>query len=149
VWSVLLALVVVAFAACGSDDSPAAGPISPSSQATAETGSPSADSDQRFPDVVEVEVTAAGDGAFEVAATLSSPYDTPERYADAWRVLDPEGNEIGLLEVTHDHAAEQPFTRALTLAIPDDVDEITVEGRDLANGYGGDTKSATIPHETS
>ena len=98
-----------------------------------------------FPDVVDVQVTAAGDGEFEVATTLSSPYDSPERYADAWRVLDPDGNELGKRELTHDHAEEQPFTRSETIAIPADVDQITVEGRDQVSGYGGKTATVDVP----
>lgn len=98
-----------------------------------------------FPEVVDVELTAVGDGRFEVAATVSSPYDSPERYADAWRVLDQHGNVLGVRELAHDHAGEQPFTRQVTIAIPDDVDEITVEGRDLRNGYGGDTVTVPVP----
>ncbi len=45
---------------------------------------------QEFPDVLAVAATAT-DGAWTVAATISSPYDTPERYADAFRVLAPDG----------------------------------------------------------
>ena len=48
-------------------------------------------------------------------------------------------------ELTHDHAAEQPFTRSLTdVVIPPDVTEVTVEGRDLVNGWGGGTSTVTI-----
>ncbi len=98
-----------------------------------------------FPDVIEVEITEAGDGEYDVATTLSSPYDSPERYADAWRVLDPDGNELGTRELTHDHAGEQPFTRSETISIPDGVDEVTVEGRDQVSGWGGDTKTVAVP----
>jgi hypothetical protein len=94
---------------------------------------------ERFPDVTGV-VAAFDDGSrtwtFEV--TMSSPYDTPERYADGWRVMGPDGTVYGAHTLTHDHANEQPFTRRQSgVVIPDDVTEVTVEGRDLANGYGG------------
>ncbi len=142
-----LALAVILLAGCGDDDASASEATATStSSSDSESGSSSADGGQQFPDVVEVEVTPAGEGEFQVAATVSSPYDSPERYADAWRVLDTEGNELGVRELAHDHASEQPFTREETVSIPDDVDEITVEGRDLANGYGGDTATATVPH---
>lgn len=139
---IVVAVALLAFAACGSDGS--------SEQATTPPGvegEASDDGTQRFPDVVEAEVTAAGEGQFSVAATVSSPYDSPDRYADAFRVLDPEGNELGVRELTHDHANEQPFTREVTVSIPGGVDEVTVEGRDQANGYGGDTATAMVPHE--
>lgn len=42
-------------------------------------------------------------------------------------------------------ADEQPFTRTDDLQIPASVDEITVEARDLANGYGGKTVTIPVP----
>lgn len=126
--SLLVVAVLLALASCAGDDD--------------ETG---ATSEELYPDVVDVEVTAEGDGEYTVAATLSSPYDSPERYADAWRVLDQDGNELGVRELAHDHAGEQPFTRQTTVAIPDGVDEITVEGRDQVSGYGGETVTVAVP----
>lgn len=106
------------------------------------TGS-TADAD--FPDVLEAGLTSAGD-EYSLRVTLSSEYDTPERYADGWRVLDPDGNVLGSWELAHDHAAEQPFTRTQTgLQIPDGVAEVTIEGRDLRNGYGGRTVTVPVP----
>jgi len=100
----------------------------------------------RFPDVLAVELRPQGDRVYDVAVTLSSPYDTPERYADGWRVLDPEGNVLGSHTLLHDHAAEQPFTRTQRgLHIPAGIDEVTVEGRDQANGFGGSTLTAEVP----
>jgi len=100
----------------------------------------------RFPDILAVELRPQGDRVYDVAVTLSSPYDTPERYADGWRVLDPEGNVLGAHTLLHDHAAEQPFTRTQSgLHIPAGIDEITVEGRDQANGFGGLTLTTDVP----
>ena len=130
----IAALVIAgsALLACGSnDDGSSPGPA------------------ELFPDVVDVEITAEGDGSYTIAATLSSPYDSPERYADAWRVLDENGNELGVRELTHDHADEQPFTRRTTVSIPDDVDEVTVEGRDQVSGYGGETVTVAVPRGES
>lgn len=64
-------------------------------------------SEQRYPDVLEAELEPA-DGLWRVSATISSPYDTPERFADAFRVLTPDGEELGVRELLHDHAEEQP-----------------------------------------
>lgn len=103
------------------------------------------DSEQRYPDVLDAELEADGD-RWRLSATLSSPYDTPERYADAFRALSPDGEQLGVRELLHDHANEQPFTRSLDgLEIPDDVDEIIVEGRDLEHGWGGDTVTVAVP----
>ena len=77
---------------------------------------------------------------------MCSAYDTPERYADAWRVKGPDGAVLGVRELLHDHAGEQPFTRSLDgIEIPDGVQTVVVEGRDLANGWGGGTVEVPVP----
>ncbi len=96
--------------------------------------------EELFPDVVGATASQDGDGSWTFSATLSSPYDTPERYADAWRVLGPDGEVYGIRELTHDHASEQPFTRQQSgIIIPDGVTTVTVEGRDQVSGWGGAT----------
>lgn len=102
---------------------------------------PSAGDDaELFPDVLDATASLDGDGSWTVSATLSSPYDTPERYADAWRVVGADGTVYGIRELAHDHAAEQPFTRSQSgIEIPDDVDTVTIEGRDQVSGWGGAT----------
>jgi hypothetical protein len=107
---------------------------------------PEAAAEQLFPEVIGVQLVPSGDRIYDVVVSISSPYDTPERYADGWRVLDPEGNVLGTHTLLHDHASEQPFTRTQPgLEIPEGVTEITVEGRDLVNGYGGGTLSIDVP----
>ena len=150
---VVLALVV---AACGGDDDDPVAADSPTATAapapTVEpeltatpvpepaADSPADDVEELFPDVLAAEATLDGDGTWTFRTTLSSPYDTPQRYADAWRVLDPDGNELGVRILTHDHANEQPFTRSLSnVEIPDDVTTVTIEGRDQVSGWGGAT----------
>ncbi len=108
--------------------------------------SPEAIVDDRFPDVIAVQLRPAGERVYEVAVTLSSPYDTPERYADGWRVLDPAGNVLGTHTLLHDHANEQPFTRTQRgLVIPEGITEVTVEGRDQDYGFGGGTITVDVP----
>ncbi len=94
---------------------------------------------QRWPDVIDA--TARFDGAaWTISATLSSPYDTPERYADSWRVIGPDGTVYGERFLLHDHQNEQPFTRSQSgIEIPDGVEVVTIEGRDQVYGWGGDT----------
>ncbi len=124
---------------CGSGEPAPAGASSAASAPAAAT------SDADFPDVVAVRVTGEGDGAFTFEVTMSSPYDTPERYADGWRVLDGD-RVLAEKELAHDHASEQPFTRTQTgVEIPEDVTEVRVEGRDLVNGYGGGTVTVEVP----
>ena len=101
---------------------------------------------QKYPDIREAELESSGGDTWTLSVTVSSPYDSPERYADGWRVLDQDGNVLGKHELMHDHAGEQPFTRSQSgLEISQDVQEITVEGRDLKNGYGGETVTIPVP----
>ena len=93
--------------------------------------------EQLFPDVIDATAEQTNLG-WTFAATVSSPYDSADRYADAWRIVGPDGTVYGTRELAHDHAAEQPFTRIIQgVEIPDDVDVITIEARDQANGWGG------------
>ncbi len=105
--------------------------------------------DGEFPEILEVEATYDPAGtSWTFAVTVSSPYDTPQRYADGWRVVGADDTLYGVHTLTHDHAGEQPFTRRQSgVEIPDDVAEVTIEGRDLVNGFGGTT--LTIDLETA
>jgi hypothetical protein len=127
--------------ACGGDDASRSTTNSAVSESSAATAVPSAenDSEQRYPDVIDATAERAGD-RWSFSATISSPYDTAERYADAWRVVAPDGTVLGIRELAHDHAAEQPFTRSLaSVAVPATVRIVTIEARDLVHGWGGAT----------
>ena len=164
--AVLLLALVLGGAACGDGDggdgdvglddgdidattAPASeATTAPASEATTDaTSEPTTDAraddngpEELFPDVVGATAERAGDGSWTFSATLSSPYDTPERYADAWRVLGPDGEVYGIRELTHDHANEQPFTRSQSgIVIPEGVTTVTVQGRDQVSGWGGAT----------
>lgn len=142
--AVTVALAVIV-AGCGGADDAAPATTAPTPTSAATPTPDEASGTQRHPDVVDATLERSGD-RWRVAATLSSPYDSPDRYADAFRVLGPDGTVLGVRELLHDHANEQPFTRSLDdVQIPDDVDRVTVEGRDLANGWGGDTVTVTVP----
>lgn len=95
---------------------------------------------ERYPDVLAARAERAADGTWTFAVTLSSPSDSPERYADAWRVLGPDGTQLGYRFLTHDHAHEQPFTRSQSgIVIPPEVAVVTIQGRDQVSGWGGAT----------
>jgi hypothetical protein len=146
-WSLV---AVTLFAGCGNDGgsvstTAASTPSSATTASTSNGADGAADSDDRFPEIVGVEPTRADDGTWTFDVTVSSTYDTPERYADGWRVIGPDGTVHGEHTLTHDHANEQPFTRRQTgVAIPDDVTEVTIEGRDSVNGFGGPSVTITL-----
>lgn len=147
--SIAVALLLgTGLASCGGDDDAASSstvPVGTTIEPTADQRPAGSDdvgtSEDRFPDVVDAEASFDdADGTWSFAVTISSPYDTPERYADGWRVIGPDGTVYGTHMLMHDHAAEQPFTRTQRgVAIPEDVGEVTIEGRDQANGFGGGT----------
>lgn len=138
-----LAFTVIALMAAGcATDSESDGPTLPAESVPPE---PDAASLQEFPDVIGVEAVRDGD-AWTFSVTISSPYDSPARYADAWRITGPSGAVYGERILGHDHASEQPFTRSQSgIMIPADVAVVTVQGRDLENGWGGGTLDYTLP----
>ncbi len=100
----------------------------------------------KFPELLSAEATQAGDGTYDIAVTISSPYDSPARYANGWRVIRGDGEVIAEHELLHDHASEQPFTRVQTgVEIDESVGVVQIEGRDLANGYGGTRLQLRLP----
>lgn len=141
--ALVLALVLVLGAACGGAQETGGGGSGGNGSGE---DTQAASGGQMYPDIREAELESEGGGSYTLSVTVSSPYDSPERYADGWRVLTPGGEVLGKRELTHEHSATQPFTRTQSgLQIPEDVNRITVEGRDLENGYGGET--VTIPVE--
>jgi len=102
--------------------------------------------DELFPNVIAAELVPSGDRTFNVSATIDSAYDTPERYADAWRILTTDGVVLGVRELGHDHQNEQPFTRSLSnVSIPAEITSVIIEGRDQISGWGGDTVTVDVP----
>lgn len=101
---------------------------------------------QKYPDVLAAEVRAAGAGTYDFDVTVSSTYDTPQRYADAFRVVGPDGAVFGERILWHDHAAEQPFTRDLPgVKIPAGVKRVVVQARDQRHGWGGMVVEVALP----
>ncbi|QSA98753.1 hypothetical protein [Methylococcus sp. EFPC2] len=106
----------------------------------------SAEDLQKHPDVLSVEVRANGANRFDFDVTISSPYDTPQRYADGFRVSGTDGRNYGERKLLHDHATEQPFTRDLyDVDIPAGIRAVRVQARDQQYGYGGKTVEVALP----
>lgn len=141
-------LAATALAGCGGEPGGDAGRETPTTvrdDAGAGKSGAAEAGDRQFPDVLEAELTRDDDG-YRIAVTISSPYDTPERYADGWRVKTPDGDVLAEHDLAHDHANEQPFTRTRgPFTLPEGITEVVVEGRDSANGYGGGTVTVAVP----
>ena len=96
-------------------------------------------------DVIAAQARASGDGwSFDV--TVRHADAGWEHYADAWRVVGPDGTVYGTRTLLHPHVDEQPFTRSLDgVAIPADVTEVTVEAHDSVHGWGGTALRVALP----
>ena len=95
-------------------------------------------------DVVDVKVKALGQQRFDIAVTLLHDDTGWDHYANAWEVLDEQGNTIGVRVLYHPHVDEQPFTRRLTVSIPESVKVITLRGKDSVHGDGGLTMTIDL-----
>ncbi|MEX0308275.1 MAG: hypothetical protein AB3N12_12900 [Ruegeria sp.] len=89
--------------------------------------------------IEQVRVSSNGDNwRFDV--TIRHPDTGWDDYADGWRVLDMEGNELGMRVLHHPHVDEQPFTRSLSgVVIPEGTEQVQIQARDSVGGWSEDT----------
>lgn len=88
-------------------------------------------------DVLEVDARASG-GSWSFHVTVRHADTGWDHYADAWRVVGPDGTVYGTRTLFHPHVGEQPFTRSLSgVLIPDAIGKVTVEAHDSVHGWGG------------
>ncbi len=96
-------------------------------------------------DVVAAEAVAAPDGTWRFSVTVRHGDEGWDHYADAWEVLAPDGTVLATRVLHHPHVDEQPFTRSLGgVAIPADIDQVTVRARDSVHGHGGATVTISL-----
>lgn len=92
-------------------------------------------------------VKASQNGAsWRFDVTLSHPDTGWDHYADGWRILDLEGNELGYRELLHPHVNEQPFTRSQSgIVIPAGTVRVLIEARDNVDGWSGQRIPFDLP----
>ena len=96
------------------------------------------------PDIDRVRATQTGD-TWRFDVTISHPDTGWDHYADGWRVLDMDGNELGLRVLHHPHVDEQPFTRSLSgVAIPAGTTQVQIEARCSVDGWST-IETVTLP----
>lgn len=86
-------------------------------------------------EIVQAEFEAAA-SSWTVRVTLLHDDNGWDHYADAWRVVDEDGNELGVRTLYHPHENEQPFTRSLSgVSIPASTKIVYVEAHDKVHGW--------------
>lgn len=92
------------------------------------------------PVIENVAVTRTAPETYRFSVTISHPDTGWDHYADGWRVLDMDGNELGIRVLFHPHETEQPFTRSLDgVKIPAGTTQVQVQARDLPAGWNAGT----------
>lgn len=90
-------------------------------------------------DVVRAKAEKKG-GSWTFHVTVQHADTGWDHYADAWRVVGPDGTVYGTRTLYHPHVDEMPFTRSLSgVSIPAGVGSVTIEARDSVHGWGGVT----------
>ncbi|AXT28632.1 hypothetical protein D1823_14105 [Ruegeria sp. AD91A] len=91
------------------------------------------------PTIEKVRASSNGD-AWRFDVTIRHPDTGWDHYADGWRVLDMDGNELGMRVLHHPHETEQPFTRSLGgVVIPENVSQVQIQARSNVDGWNEDT----------
>ncbi|WP_018873458.1 hypothetical protein [Thioalkalivibrio sp. ALJ16] len=86
--------------------------------------------------ILEAQLDASGPNQWHVSVTVKHPDTGWDHYADAWRVLDADGNVLGERILHHPHVDEQPFTRSLRgVSIPEETRSVQIEARCSQDGW--------------
>mgnify|MGYP000455820182 CR=1 FL=1 len=92
------------------------------------------------PPVIEQVSAERSDNGWRFDVTIRHADSGWEHYADAFRVLDMDGNELAMRPLAHPHTEEQPFTRSVSaVRIPEGTRQVQVQARDLPDGWNDDT----------
>jgi hypothetical protein len=90
--------------------------------------------------IVKVEFTKDAGDSYTFTVTVLHNDTGWEHYADWWRIISQDGEELGRRVLLHPHEKEQPFTRSLSgVSLPDELTSVVVEGHDSVHGLGGQT----------
>lgn len=86
-------------------------------------------------EVVKTSFESRSGGSWHVRTTLLHGDTGWDHYADAWRVVDEKGEDLGTRTLYHPHENEQPFTRSHTVHIPKGTTTVYVEAHDKVHGW--------------
>lgn len=98
------------------------------------------------PPVIEKVVAVSQNGAWRFDVTIRHGDTGWDDYADGWRVMDMNGNELGMRVLYHPHVDEQPFTRSLSgVVIPEGTKQVRIEARESVGGWSGANRVVPLP----
>jgi len=97
-------------------------------------------------DVVGVNISKTGRGKFRIDVSVRHADTGWDHYANKWEVLDSEGNLLGTRVLHHPHVNEQPFTRSLSIEIPESIKSVVIRAADSEHELGGAEKTIEVPH---
>jgi hypothetical protein len=96
------------------------------------------------PTIENVNMRKSG-GTWSFDVTLSHGDTGWDDYANGWRVLDKDGNELGVRKLAHPHVNEQPFTRSLSgVRIPEGITEVGIQASDSIGGWSSAVKTIRL-----
>lgn len=85
-------------------------------------------------------------GTWTFSVTLAHPDSGWGHFADAWKVLAPDGTELGIRVLLHPHEDEQPFTRSLSgVAIPAGTARVRIAARCSVDGWTAEPLVLDLP----
>ena len=96
-------------------------------------------------DVISVRVQHNGGDSFQFITTVEHADTGWKHYANAWEVLDMDGNVIGKRVLHHPHVDEQPFTRSMRLTVPPGIKKVQVRAVDSIHDTGGKIVVVNLP----
>lgn len=98
--------------------------------------------------IVDVNISTTGKAnVYRIDVTLEHADEGWDHYANRWDVLDQQGKVIGSRTLHHPHVNEQPFTRSLTLTIPNQVTAVTIVASDSVHGDNPESVTVTVPNK--
>lgn len=97
--------------------------------------------------VVDAQIKPLGGHQYRIDVSLKHQDSGWDHYADRWEILSPDGKILATRTLYHPHVNEQPFTRSLTTALPEDTRSVIIRGHDKVHGYGQQTLTLKLPQK--
>lgn len=96
-------------------------------------------------EVVDVNIKSQGENQYRFDVTLRHDDQGWDHYANRWEILDAKGKILATRTLHHPHVNEQPFTRSLTVKLPDNIKTVIIRGHDSVHQYAGKEIKASLP----